>query len=93
MRRASAAADHLPVGASSPPDPLRLCVYTTIGLLAWLLGPPVVVAWMSGMGLVAYRRAWRMGLRRSKCFLGDVRLVTTPARLLTTTQYDPDWLP
>jgi hypothetical protein len=30
---------------------------------------------MSGLGVWAYTRAWRAGLRRSRCALGDVRLV------------------
>jgi hypothetical protein len=57
-------------------DPLRLCVFTTVALLTWLLGP-VVVAVMSGLALRGYVKAWRAGLRRSRCILGDVRLVVT----------------
>lgn len=56
-------------------DPLRFCIFTTIGLLAWALSPPVVVLIMSGMGLWAYTRAYRAGLRQSKCILRDARLV------------------
>ncbi len=56
-------------------DPLRFCIFTTIALIAWLVGPPAAVTLMSGMGLVAYGRAWRGGLQRSRCVLGDVRLV------------------
>lgn len=56
-------------------DPLRYCIFTTIGLLAWALGPPVIVLIMSGMGLWAYARAYRAGLRHSKCILRDSRLV------------------
>lgn len=55
-------------------DPLRYCIFTTIALLAWWLGPAVVAA-MSALGLVAYVRAWRAGLRRSRCLLGDTRVV------------------
>jgi hypothetical protein len=58
-----------------PDDPLRLCVYTTIALLAWGLGAPVVVMAFGGLGLIGYGRAASRGLRRSRCFLGDVRLV------------------
>lgn len=55
-------------------DPLRLCVYTTIALLAWVLGPVVVVAFaLAGFG--AYASARRAGLERSKCVLRDTRLV------------------
>jgi len=56
-------------------DPLRLCVYTTVALLAWLLTPAAVVALFSGVALVAYFRARRAGLVKSKCKLGDTRLV------------------
>ncbi|CAN5774693.1 hypothetical protein BH23ACT12_BH23ACT12_14180 [soil metagenome] len=56
-------------------DPLRLCIFTTIGLLAWLLTPPLVVAFFAAMGLWAYAKAYRSGLRRSSCILKDARLV------------------
>ncbi len=49
-------------------DPLRFCVFTTVALLAWVLGPVVVVA-MAGLGLVAYARAVRGGLAESRCVL------------------------
>ncbi|HYN99021.1 MAG TPA: hypothetical protein VEU28_05050 [Actinomycetota bacterium] len=44
-------------------DPLRLCIFTTIALLAWLLTPPLVVTFFAGMGLLAYARAYRAGLK------------------------------
>jgi hypothetical protein len=56
-------------------DPFRLCVYTTVAVLAWLLTPAAVVALFSGVALVAYLRARRAGLVKSKCKLGDTRLV------------------
>lgn len=56
-------------------DPIRFCIFTTIGLIAWAFGPPFAVMLMSGLGLVAYAQAWRQGLRQSKCFLRDPRLV------------------
>jgi hypothetical protein len=56
-------------------DPFRLCIYTTIGLLAWLVTPALIVAAFSGTALVAYQRARRAGLARSRCKLGDTRLV------------------
>lgn len=61
-----------PVG--QPYDPLRLCVYATVALLAWLLGT-WAVAGFAGLGLVGYVRARRAGLMRSKCALRDTRLV------------------
>lgn len=59
----------------TPFDPLRFCIFTTIAIIAWLVGPPIAVTLMSGLGLWAYVRAWQEGLRKSKCFLHDTRLV------------------
>jgi len=56
-------------------DPIRFCIFTTIALLAWLVGPPPVLVLMSGLGLWAYVVSWRRGLRESRCFLRDPRLV------------------
>ena len=55
-------------------DPLRLCVFTTVALLAWLLGPFAVLAFAI-LGLAGYWKAHRAGLTRSRCYLRDVRLV------------------
>ena len=55
-------------------DPLRLCVFTTVALLTWLIGPAVVVAFAT-LGVVGYAKARRAGLTRSKCVLRDTRLV------------------
>jgi hypothetical protein len=55
-------------------DPVRLCVYATVALLAWLLGP-VAVLGFAALGFVGYWRARRAGLTRSKCVLRDTRLV------------------
>lgn len=55
-------------------DPVRFCVFTTIALLAWAFGPPVVVLVASAFGLWAYGHAWRHGLRETKCFLRDPRI-------------------
>ena len=56
-------------------DPIRFCIFTTVALIAWAFGPPFAVTLMSGLGLWAYAQAWRRGLRTSKCFLRDPRLV------------------
>jgi len=56
-------------------DPIRFCVFTTVALIAWVFGPPVAVMLMSGLGLWAYWHSWRQGLRSTKCFLRDPRLV------------------
>jgi hypothetical protein len=58
----------------APYDPLRLCIFATIALLGWLLGP-VALLGFAVLGLVGYTRAYRAGLTRSKCFLRDTRLV------------------
>jgi len=60
--------------ATAPFDPLRLCVYATVALIAWLAGP-YAVAGFAALGLAGYVRARRAGLRQSKCFLRDTRLV------------------
>lgn len=62
-------------GAAAPFDPIRLCVYTTIALLAWLVSPPVMLMAMSALGIAGYVRAMRAGLTRSKCVLREPRLV------------------
>lgn len=58
----------------APYDPLRLCVFATVALLAWLLGP-VAVVFFAVLGFVGYWRARRAGLLRSRCKLGDTRIV------------------
>ncbi|MGI5285028.1 hypothetical protein ACQEVF_17060 [Nonomuraea polychroma] len=57
-----------------PYDPLRLCVYATVALLAWLLGPWAVLGF-AALGFAGYWKARRAGLTRSKCLLRDTRLV------------------
>ena len=64
-----APAEHAP-----PYDPLRLCIFATIALLGWALGP-VALLGFAALGLVGYTKAYRAGLTRSKCFLRDTRLV------------------
>lgn len=55
-------------------DPLRLCVLATVSLLGWLLGPFAVLVF-AGIGAAGYVSARRAGLLRSRCKLGDTRLV------------------
>ena len=64
-----------PVPAPAIPDPLRLCVYTTVALLAWIFTPALTAAIFGAAGFHAYWRSWRAGLRRSDCVLRDPRLV------------------
>lgn len=58
-----------------PADPLKLCVATTVAVIAWLITPPLAVALFAGLALVAYTKARRTGLMASRCALGDTRLV------------------
>lgn len=64
-------------------DPLPFCVWTTVALLAWVFTPAATVAAFGAVGLHAYARAWRAGLRRSHCVLGDPRIVMVYLGLLT----------
>lgn len=65
-----------PDRAESPPayDPLRLCIFATVALLGWLLGPAALV-FFAVLGIAGYARARRAGLLRSRCLLGDTRNV------------------
>lgn len=63
------------VGHPAPPfDPLRLCVFTTVALIACILGP-IAVLGFALIAIVGYAKARHAGLMRSKCKLGDTRLV------------------
>ena len=58
----------------APFDPLKLCVFATVALLGWLLGPWALLGF-SVLAAAGYARARHQGLLRSKCKLGDTRLV------------------
>jgi len=70
----SATPDPPTTTAAAPYDPLRLCVFATIALLGWLLGPWALLGFAI-LAVVGYARARRAGLMRSRCKLGDTRLV------------------
>jgi hypothetical protein len=72
-----------PIPPPAIPDPLALCVYTTVALLAWMFTPALVAALFGAVGFHAYWRAWRAGLRRSDCVLRDPRLVMLYLGLVT----------
>ena len=55
-------------------DPLKLCVFATVALLGWLLGPWALLGF-AVLAVAGYARARRHGLLRSRCKLGDTRLV------------------
>ena len=67
---------HPPPAATDagPYDPLRLCIFATVALLGWVLGP-FALLFFAGLGLVGYVKARRAGLTHSKCVLRDTRLV------------------
>lgn len=67
-------------------DPLRLCVFTTVALLGWLLGPWAVLVFAT-LAFTAYSRARRAGLLRSKCLLRDTRLVLAWLGLLVAVAF------
>ena len=72
-----------PIPPPAIPDPLPLCVYTTVALIAWLVTPALTAACFGALGFRAYWRAWRAGLRRSDCILRDPRLVMLYLGLVT----------
>jgi hypothetical protein len=55
-------------------DPLKLCVFATVALLGWALGPWALLGF-AVLAVAGYARARRHGLLRSRCKLGDTRLV------------------
>jgi len=72
-----------PRDAADPPyDPLRLCVFATVALLGWVLGP-VALLLFATLGLFGYWKAWRAGLEQARCVLRDVRLVLAYLGALT----------
>jgi len=72
-------------------DPLRLCVFATIALLGWLLGP-VALLGFGALGFLGYWKARRAGLLTSKCVLRDTRLVLGYLGLLTVAGMVGTWL-
>jgi hypothetical protein len=65
----------------APYDPLRLCIFATVALLGWVLGP-VALTFFAALGITGYVKARRAGLLRSKCLLGDTRNVLAYLGLL-----------
>lgn len=57
-----------------PFDPLRLCIFATVAALGWLFGP-LALGFFAALGFAGYWRARRAGLLRSRCLLGDTRVV------------------
>jgi hypothetical protein len=72
-------------------DPLRLCIFATVALLGWVLGP-VALLLFAGLGFIGYVKARRAGLSRSKCLLRDTRLVLGYLALLMLAAAVGIWL-
>ncbi len=72
-------------------DPLRLCIFATVALLGWALGPFALLLF-AGLGFAGYVKARRAGLSRSKCFLRDTRLVLGYLGLLVLAAAVGIWL-
>lgn len=51
------------------------CKMGTVGLLAWLLTPPIFVLIVATVAVALYGRALMLGLTRSKCFLRKPALI------------------
>lgn len=64
-------------------DPLRLCVNATVALITCLLGP-IALLGFAIMAIAAYVQARRAGVMRSRCLLGDTRLVLAYLVVLAT---------
>lgn len=75
----------------SPYDPLRLCIFATVALLGWLLGPVALVLFAT-LGFVGYWKARRAGLTHSKCVLRDTRLVLGYLALLVVAGVAGIWM-
>lgn len=75
-----------PASSASPGsyDPLKLCVFATVALLGWVLGP-FALLFFAGLGFTGYWQARRAGLTRSRCLLRDTRLVLLYLGLLTAS--------
>lgn len=74
-------------------DPLRLCVHATIALITCVFGP-IALLGFSVIAIVGYARARRAGLMRSKCKLGDTRVVLAylAALAVAATAAAPWWV-
>lgn len=79
------------VASATPYDPLRLCIFATIALLGWLLGPLALLCFAT-LGFIGYTKARRAGLATSKCVLRDTRLVLGYLGLLALAGAVGSWL-
>jgi hypothetical protein len=74
-RPLAALVDPPPTAARRPTASLSACTLTAGALLAWLLGPPLAVALVSGAGIGTHLLRARQAHRAGTCILRDTRLV------------------
>ena len=51
------------------------CKMGTVGLIAWLVTPPIFVLLVAAVAVALYGRALTLGLTRSRCFLRKPALI------------------
>ncbi len=66
------------------------CKMGTVGLLAWLLTPPIFVLVVASVAIVLYARAFTLGLTRSRCFLSKPVLIVAFWSIVVVA--DAGWL-
>ncbi len=76
---------------NTPFDPLRLCIFATVALLGWALGP-FALLFFAGLGFTGYWKARQAGLTRSRCLLRDTRLVLAYLAVLAVAAGVGIWL-
>ncbi len=86
----AATVDGAPTTQERSFDPLRLCIFATVALLGWVLGP-FALLFFACLGFAGYWRARRAGLTRSKCLLRDTRLVLTYLAVLVVAALWGAW--
>lgn len=64
----------VPGGGFAVFDPLRLCIFATVSLITWVVGP-LALCGFAALGLAGYVKARRSGLLTSRCVLRDTRLI------------------
>lgn len=66
------------------------CKMGTVGLISWLLTPPIFVLIVAGIAVALYGRALTLGLTRSRCFLRKPALIVAFWALVAVA--DAGWL-
>ncbi len=74
-RPPAALVDPPPTADRRPLVGISACTLTAGALLAWLVGPPLAVALVSGVGIAAHLVRAQQAHRAGTCILRDTRLV------------------